>query len=156
VPDVQPTLPSPLQYGYRTKLTPHFEPPSKEAKAAGDPAVSIGFEERGRKRVVDIEQCPIATSEINAKLVTERHRVKRCLTLTLPDARLTDSHSTINTFKRGATLLLRHALYAGSPADQDAEPYCETNHRETVQERIGSTIFEFTAGALTRRGRDMS
>ena len=39
VPEVEPTLPSPIQYGYRTKLTPHFDGPpgsrTRTSNAAG-------------------------------------------------------------------------------------------------------------------------
>lgn len=107
VPEIGPTLSSPLEYGYRTKLTPHFQvPPSstnqqnkknrrkekaKAVDADGDAKtaeaevdepkkeweVTIGFEQKGRKRIVDIEECVIATKVINDHLVGERARVKR-------------------------------------------------------------------------------
>lgn len=35
VPEVAPTLPSPLEYGYRTKLTPHFQAPPASGKSSG-------------------------------------------------------------------------------------------------------------------------
>ena len=146
VPAVQATLPSPLQYGYRTKLTPHFNPPPKQAKLdAGEPALSIGFEERGRKRIVDIEQCPIATQQINEGLIRERKRVQEYVSTShdMSFASRQTTYSTISTFKRGATLLLRHALPAGK---DDDTPYCETDHKARVRERVGGIDFEFTAG----------
>lgn len=102
IPEIGPTLASPLQYAYRTKLTPHFQvPPSSsagrnkkkskgkqaaaeeegaEAAAPEEPKkeweITIGFEQKGRKRIVDIEECPIATSVINKALVGEREKVK--------------------------------------------------------------------------------
>lgn len=98
IPEIGPTLASPLQYAYRTKLTPHFQvPPSansgrnkkKKGKqavegeaAAAEPKkeweITIGFEQKGRKRIVDIEECVIATKVINDALVGEREKVKRC------------------------------------------------------------------------------
>lgn len=98
VPEIGPTLPSPLQYGYRTKLTPHFDAPpkgkkqqkkprqGKPATATADDAadaptkewqLTIGFEEKGRKRILDIEECPIATRVINEAMTKERERVQR-------------------------------------------------------------------------------
>lgn len=89
LPKVEPTLPSPSQYEYRTKLTPHFELPrglkrskksntvqdsKNELECLGD--LSIGFAEKGRKRVIDIEECPIATQVINQTLTQERLRVQ--------------------------------------------------------------------------------
>jgi tRNA (uracil-5-)-methyltransferase len=54
IPPIGPTIPSPKQYGYRTKITPHFDVPS--AKRATGWEVTIGFGERGRAtRILDIE-----------------------------------------------------------------------------------------------------
>ncbi|KAM0791417.1 hypothetical protein ACM66B_005877 [Microbotryomycetes sp. NB124-2] len=152
VPEIGPTLPSPLQYGYRTKLTPHFDvPPSNRNKkprtdGGGDDKskeweVTIGFEEKGRKRILDIEECPIATNVINDKLKTEREQVKQ----------------NISKYKRGATLLLRDSL---PPRDANAtaesvkaasagEPHiCITDHHATVRERVGEIEFEQKAGSF--------
>jgi tRNA (uracil-5-)-methyltransferase len=56
IPAIDPTNPSPLQYGYRTKITPHFDIPRgvarrRETMEAGD----IGFQQRTRSKVMDIE-----------------------------------------------------------------------------------------------------
>ncbi len=58
VPEILPTIGSPLQYGYRTKITPHFQ--LKSNGTPGDP-FCIGFNDASRPRVVDIEVsgCPI-------------------------------------------------------------------------------------------------
>jgi tRNA (uracil-5-)-methyltransferase len=63
IPSIQPTIPSPLQYGYRTKITPHFDPPPK--KLQNQPPTSseeekpswlkIGFNHIGKRVVMDIE-----------------------------------------------------------------------------------------------------
>lgn len=54
IPPIGPTIPSPKQYGYRTKITPHFDVPS--AKRAAGWEITIGFGERGRAaRILDIE-----------------------------------------------------------------------------------------------------
>ena len=61
VPAVLPTIGSPKQYHYRTKITPHFEAPPKKARADPPPAtpkpdwLKIGFNEIGKKTVIDIE-----------------------------------------------------------------------------------------------------
>ncbi len=60
---IQPTIPSPLQYGYRTKITPHFDPPPKKARKQspsaseeGKPSwLKIGFNQTGKRVVMDIE-----------------------------------------------------------------------------------------------------
>jgi tRNA/tmRNA/rRNA uracil-C5-methylase (TrmA/RlmC/RlmD family) len=59
IPAIDPTNASPVQYGYRTKITPHFDIPRgvakrRETMEAGD----IGFQERTRSKVMDIEGTP--------------------------------------------------------------------------------------------------
>jgi tRNA/tmRNA/rRNA uracil-C5-methylase (TrmA/RlmC/RlmD family) len=56
IPGISNTHPSPLQYGYRTKITPHFDIPHWRSKAA-EPQTpkEIGFVEKGRRRILDIE-----------------------------------------------------------------------------------------------------
>ena len=56
VPDVEATHPSPIQYGYRTKLTPHFDIPGSRSKNSSPQAPKeIGFLQKGRRTVLDIE-----------------------------------------------------------------------------------------------------
>ncbi|GAA5996675.1 tRNA (uracil(54)-C(5))-methyltransferase [Rhodotorula paludigena] len=162
VPAPGPTLASPLHYAYRTKLTPHFQvPPSGhnqknrrkakgKGKADGDAEaeqaqkeweITIGFEQKGRKRIVDIEECVIATKVINDALVGEREKVK----------------SNISAYKRGATILLRDSL-PPRPAEQTTKPVdyapstephvCITDHHATVREQVGTVEFEQQAGSF--------
>jgi 23S rRNA (uracil1939-C5)-methyltransferase/tRNA (uracil-5-)-methyltransferase len=84
--EVNPTIPSPKQWGYRSKITPHFQRP----KPGED--FPIGFLEFNRRtRLVDIYHCPIAMDEINEVLQPIRDDVK----------------SRAAEYKKGATLLLR-------------------------------------------------
>jgi len=63
IPTIQATIPSPLQYGYRTKITPHFDPPPKKLQKQGPSAseegwpswLKIGFNQIGKRVVMDIE-----------------------------------------------------------------------------------------------------
>jgi tRNA (uracil-5-)-methyltransferase len=71
IPPILETIASPLQYGYRTKLTPHFEAPPKKyqnGRTTTDSAgnviqpdwLKIGFNHIGKRNVMDIEVwlCP--------------------------------------------------------------------------------------------------
>ncbi|KAI5967667.1 hypothetical protein CANMA_002847 [Candida margitis] len=58
--------PSPLQYSYRTKLTPHFE--VRDGKCT-----KLGFQHVNNRGKIDVEYCPIATVEINDKLGQARN-----------------------------------------------------------------------------------
>ncbi len=85
---VAPVVPSPREFGYRSKITPHFNAP----RPADD--FPIGFLRQGtRFDLVDVPRCPIATDAINTRLAGVRAEVQaRC-----------------DTYTRGATLLLREA-----------------------------------------------
>jgi tRNA (uracil-5-)-methyltransferase len=81
-----------------------------------------------------------------------------------PDIRLSASaliNSTIWSFKRGATLLLRDSLPPPTPTPTQSTPFDPssptipesdhltiTNHREQVYERVGPYIFQFAAGSF--------
>lgn len=83
---VKPAVPSPREWGYRSKITPHFQRPRPSED------FPIGFLEFNRRsRLVDIEHCPIAMDEINEALRPIREDTKR----------------RAASFKKGATLLLR-------------------------------------------------
>lgn len=104
---VAPTVPSPREYGYRSKITPHFHvgrPDDPRTPPAAE--TPIGFLKQGtRFELVDVPACPIATPEINAKLPEVRARTRQRL--------------AAGEFKRDATLLLRHAQ-EGVITDYDA------------------------------------
>jgi tRNA/tmRNA/rRNA uracil-C5-methylase (TrmA/RlmC/RlmD family) len=90
IPDfpVAPVVGSPREYHYRSKITPHFNPPR------GDAPVPIGFLRQGtRFDIVDVPHCPISTEAINVKLGAVREAV----------------HAKQSSYTRGATLLLRDA-----------------------------------------------
>ncbi|MCB1228218.1 MAG: class I SAM-dependent RNA methyltransferase [Verrucomicrobiales bacterium] len=83
---VEPVHASPQQWGYRSKITPHFHRPRDGQ------ITEIGFLQAGtRNRLVDVEACPIAMAELNAALVEVRQEVRQ------------DG----GRWKNGATLLLR-------------------------------------------------
>jgi len=84
--EVLAPIPSPLEYGYRSKITPHHHKPQKGQ--IGD----IGFlQAASRSRLVDVHHCPIASDAINAALPAIRENAR----------------STAGTKRKGATLLLR-------------------------------------------------
>jgi len=59
LPTIGPTIPSPLQYGYRTKITPHFKEPPKKARKSESSTkpdwLKIGFNINDTSQVLDIE-----------------------------------------------------------------------------------------------------
>ena len=122
--EVAPVIGSPSEFGYRSKITPHFNPPRVATAVAGvaDPRLCegpgaatpataslnlpIGFLRQGtRYDLVDVPRCEIATDAINEKLPEVRAKTR---------ARL-----TAGEYQRAATLLLRHAK-DGVTTDYDA------------------------------------
>lgn len=104
VPAVGKTIGSPLQYGYRTKLTPHFDgPPGSMTRKAkrSDPSERKGFEEippigfqlKGTRKTIDIEDCPIGTDAVREGMKNERKRITK----------------EIAKYTKGATVLLRES-----------------------------------------------
>ncbi|KAI0825299.1 S-adenosyl-L-methionine-dependent methyltransferase [Trametes gibbosa] len=153
VPSIRPTIGSPLQYGYRTKLTPHFQRPPfafQKAQKRGDAPVidgkpdwlNIGFHKVGTRHILDIEECPIATPVINKALGPVRDNII----------------ANIAKFKNGATLLLRDSLRpdasaeinksVGNGAAEDDEHVCITDQKGSVRERVGDKLFQYTAGTF--------
>ena len=70
---VRPIIPSPKQYGYRNRITVH----------AQDGV--IGFFRGNSHRLIDVEQCPISSDEVNRELTELRRRNPR------------DGHYTLRT-----------------------------------------------------------
>ncbi len=121
---VAPVIGSPQEFGYRSKITPHFNPPRVASHVAGvadsglssepgsaTPATAslnlpIGFLRQGtRFDLVDVPRCEIATDAINEKLSEVRARTRTRL--------------AAGEYQRAATLLLRHAK-DGVTTDYDA------------------------------------
>jgi 23S rRNA (uracil1939-C5)-methyltransferase/tRNA (uracil-5-)-methyltransferase len=96
---VNPVIASPREFGYRSKLTPHFQKPRDGAP------MSIGFLRTGsRFAMVDVPHCPIATDAINERLAIVR----------------ADVAARRSEYTNGATILIREAR-EGVVTDPSAE-----------------------------------
>lgn len=164
VPAILDTIGSPLQYGYRTKLTPHFDGPpgfhSRRNKGGPKPKFAscpdIGFMRKGQRKVMDIEDCPIGTDVVRQGMKRERERMQ----------------NEFGDYQRGATILLRENTQryptdasddaAAPPKQEDLAPYtvrndsefgidiktCETNSKATTHEYIRNHHFTNPAGSF--------
>ncbi|NNC87716.1 MAG: class I SAM-dependent RNA methyltransferase [Akkermansiaceae bacterium] len=113
---VQATIPSPAEYHYRSKITPHFQKPR------GGTMGPVGFLAAGsRSKIIDVPACHIAMEEINAALPAERERVHQA--------------AAQKKFRKGATLLFRATAHGVA-----------TNPREVVEETVNGLTFRFLAG----------
>jgi tRNA/tmRNA/rRNA uracil-C5-methylase (TrmA/RlmC/RlmD family) len=103
---VSPVIGSPRPFGYRSKITPHFNSPRQGEELA------IGFLRQGtRFDIVDVPRCEIATEAINARLQAERPEIRR--------------RAAEGTFERGSTILFR-----------DTGGTVTTGHEDRITEEI--------------------
>ncbi|KAF2842257.1 S-adenosyl-L-methionine-dependent methyltransferase [Patellaria atrata CBS 101060] len=101
IPPVGNTIGSPLQYGYRTKLTPHFDGPPDAKHSDGRNGIRrtfkevppIGYMKKGTRTTIDIEECPIGTEAVQMGLRRERRKVAE----------------NLQKYSRGVTILLRES-----------------------------------------------
>ncbi|KAF2145815.1 uncharacterized protein K452DRAFT_284197 [Aplosporella prunicola CBS 121167] len=155
VPAVGETIGSPLQYGYRTKLTPHFDGPPGMKRSDGRNGIKrhfeavppIGFMKKGTRHTMDIEDCPIGTDAVRMGMKRERARVA----------------AELGRYTKGATLLLRESTKRlpkdPAPAPRDDailedrgthfhEKTCVTDPNGTTTEFIDDYQFSNPAGAF--------
>ncbi|KAK4175654.1 putative RNA methyltransferase [Triangularia setosa] len=153
VPEILNTIGSPLQYNYRTKLTPHFDGPRNNPRRGPkkflESCPPIGFTPKSARKVMDIEDCPIATPAVRKGLTDERKRME----------------TEFNKYSNGATILLRENTVrvpagAAPPSDlpQDAivvstPEYTDykthiTDNNATSTEYIDNFIFTNPAGSF--------
>jgi len=91
---VEPVIGSPREFGYRSKLTPHFAAPRSGSLTPAD--FPIGFLRQGtRFELVDVPRCEIATEAINELLPEVRARTRE--------------EAAAGAYPRGGTVLLRDA-----------------------------------------------
>lgn len=132
IPPVLETIGSPLQYGYRTKLTPHFDgPPGGRrdrrhgSRAYFEHVPEIGFMLKGTRKTLDIEDCPIGTQAVRDGMKKERQRVK----------------DELDKYQRGATLLLRESTHRVLASDDAAVKTAqESGPSDDVDERRGQYV----------------
>ncbi|KAB5582451.1 S-adenosyl-L-methionine-dependent methyltransferase [Coniochaeta sp. 2T2.1] len=151
VPSILDTMGSPLQYGYRTKLTPHFDGPHgpRKVKKYLQEVPVVGFTTKGSKKMLDIEDCPIGTSAVRLGLKRERKRME----------------TEYSKYSKGATILLRENTVRIKDGSQDVPPpdsdsvkiegegytdykTCETDNNATTTEYIDDFIFTNPAGSF--------
>ncbi|KAG0292918.1 tRNA(m5U54)methyltransferase, partial [Dissophora globulifera] len=138
LPPVDPVAQSPLQSQYRTKITPHFEALHPKHRAAGvvTEPVPIGFLYAGKRKILDIEDCPIATPILNEGLKIMRAEVQK----------------TIASYKKGATMLLRESnpVVAGTESEDPPKTtkICVTDHKASITEWVGKFRFDYPAGSF--------
>lgn len=157
IPTIGETMGSPLQMGYRTKLTPHFDAPpgffgrrKKNLERKGwDRMPEIGFVRKGSRRTIDIEDCPIGTDAVREGMKSERARMA----------------VEYGKYERGATILLRENTKRIPKGETLPDPLpagavvverergtdvknCITDNNATTTEYIDDFVFTNPAGSF--------
>ncbi|KAI0505302.1 S-adenosyl-L-methionine-dependent methyltransferase [Xylaria bambusicola] len=158
LPTIGDTIGSPLQYGYRTKLTPHFDGPPgprRNNTATFTKRPDVGFMFKGKRATLDIEDCPIGTDVVRQGMKSERERMDR----------------EFAKYKKGATILLRESTKrvpkdsettsSANTEESSSSPLvkvetekhvdwktCVTDNNGTSTEYIGDYVFHNPAGSF--------
>ncbi|KAL1890621.1 tRNA(m5U54)methyltransferase [Sporothrix stenoceras] len=163
VPAVLDTMPSPLQYGYRTKLTPHFDGPPgfRRKNKAGHRLTAvpeIGFMAKagagGARTTLDIETCPIGTPAVVKGMARERARVARDFANYSKGATILLRENTVRCPKSGETTEKQKEVAADADTvTVETEAYtdlktCITDNNATSTEYIEDYIFTNPAGSF--------
>ncbi|PTD09055.1 hypothetical protein FCULG_00010820 [Fusarium culmorum] len=146
VPAVQDTMGSPLQYSYRTKLTPHFDGPLDSGPARGERTPEF----LSRSALISDLCKRVAESAVRLGMTRERERMQK----------------EFGNYQRGATILLRENTQRvakdSEEASSETQPYttrvenedtvdiksCITDSKATTTEYIGPYTFTNPAGSF--------
>lgn len=110
------------EFGYRSKMTPHFKRPNLRRPAAEH---AIGYDDVDH-RLMDIQSCALAAPVLNARYQSLRSQVL----------------SRLSQYSNGATLLLRRSL------QRDGSYEALTDFKALATERVAHLQLSFIAGSF--------
>lgn len=135
---------SPMQYSYRTKLTPHTR--VFKSTQLVDLPLPIGFESVSvGSSVVDVHRCPIAVGTINEKLPQVKAEFHEQLVLKL---------QTGSPKRVPADFLLRDLIRINH-ATGEFHNVCLTHRQNVVTEKVGDRVFQFEANEFFQNNRSI-
>lgn len=144
VPSFAMVVSSPMQYAYRTKLTPHASVPRKLENA--NHPISVGFDSITKPtKTVDIFNCPIAVPSIN-QMIPE---LKKAFHNQIDDKLRSNSKAKIE-----ANFILRDSLRINGETGGH-EYVCLSHRKNVVTEKIGDFIFQFEANEFFQNNRSI-
>ncbi|KAF8262755.1 S-adenosyl-L-methionine-dependent methyltransferase, partial [Lactarius quietus] len=150
-PAIQPTIPSPLQDGYRTKITPHFDRPPKKVQKQGPSTskegklfwLNIRFNQIGKRVVMDIEECPNGTPVLNEAYVPLRNIAEF---IHINKASHYYSATRLRYRAEAPLQQLRSFLFLFFRFTYNH--ICIIDHKATIRERVGDLLFDYQAGSF--------
>lgn len=137
-------LESPMQYAYRTKITPHSSV-HKHLELLDLP-LPVGFDSVSPgKRLVDVNYCPIAAVSINKMLPkvksTFQEDVKQYI-------------ETKPTKRINSNLILRDSVRINHNTGE-FENVCLTNRKNVITEQVNDVVFQFEANEFFQNNRSI-
>lgn len=132
---------SPMQYSYRTKLTPHSSIPRNLMKAK--PPFPLGFKNvQSDKPIVDVEQCPIAVASINKTLPMLRSSFQKQI-----QKKINGKYPG----KIAPTLLLRDSAVTPDLSERE----CLTKQNSIITEVVDKKVFQFLSNDFFQNNRSI-
>lgn len=116
-------------FGYRAKLTPHYDTPRGDAED-----LRIGFLKASSRYIIDIDECIIALPEINVEYTKLRTKVRQEVRSKLIEREDPIAASKLKKLQ-GATLLLRQT-----------DDGIATDPKSIIQQTVRGVKFRFVAG----------
>ena len=143
---VLPTIGTEEVYGYRSKITPHYQAPKEidDGTKIEYRLEAIGFQKSSNRNLVDVAECPIATDAIN-----EKYKETRTLLHEQALQGILNQKKKKKRRKRGsrggatgATLLFRHA----DNEEDTGNPLVVTDNNQYMTTTVKGLKFRYLAG----------
>ncbi|KAH6651568.1 S-adenosyl-L-methionine-dependent methyltransferase [Truncatella angustata] len=156
IPAIQDTIGSPLQYNYRTKLTPHFDGPKGWFKRKNvqpfESRPNVGFTPKGTSKTMDIEDCPIGTDAVRLGMKLERDRMDVEYAKYLRGGTILLREDT-KRVKKDASSMPEDLALPTNAIKVEADHYvdyktCITDNNGTSTEYIDDFVFKNSAGSF--------
>ena len=136
-----PTIGTDEVFGYRSKLTPHYEAPL-EIGLDTYRLDAIGFQQSSNRQLVDVPFCPIATPAINEALKVTREKLHEQAQMGLLNKKKKKRRRGSRGDKAaGATLLFRQA-----DDDENGQAVVITDHNQYMTTTVKGVQFRYLAG----------
>jgi 23S rRNA (uracil1939-C5)-methyltransferase/tRNA (uracil-5-)-methyltransferase len=149
---VLPTSGTKEVYGYRSKITPHYQAPIEHPDGTYE-MQAIGFQRSSNRNLIDVPECYIAMPAINEKYKETRvrlHQEAEQGLLNIPPKKKRRRRRGSKGGAQGATLLFRQADDEHDEDSDDAndggKPLVITDHNQYMTTTIKGLKFRYIAG----------
>lgn len=144
IPNFGNIVESPMQYSYRTKITPHSSVHKKLELL--DISLPVGFDSVSPgKKLVDVNYCPIAAVSINRMLSKVKNKFQEDLKTYI---------ETRPTKRINSNFILRDSIRIDHNTGE-FENVCLTDRKNVITEQINDVVFQFEANEFFQNNRSI-